>query len=107
HHRRAPRGPVGVEFARRMAPMFMLPAQTAAQLLTTPGQPTQVLDVAAGHGLFGIQIGLHNPSAEITFLDWENVLEVARDNAIAHGLSGRFRMIAGNAFDVAFGSGYD
>jgi len=87
--------------------MFMLPAQAAAQLLTTPGQATRVLDVAAGHGLFGIQIGLHNPAAEITFLDWDNVLEVARDNAIAHGLSGRFRTIAGNAFDVAFGTGYD
>jgi len=106
-HTLSPNEPLWVEFARRMAPMFMRPAQAAAQLLTTPGQATRVLDVAAGHGLFGIQIGLHNPAAEITFLDWDNVLEVARDNAIAHGLSGRFRTIAGNAFDVAFGTGYD
>jgi ubiquinone/menaquinone biosynthesis C-methylase UbiE len=90
-----------------MAPMFLLPAQAAAKLLTTPGQPANVLDVAAGHGLFGIHVALHNPAAEVTFQDWENVLEVARDNATAHGLTGRFRTIAGNAFDVAFGSGYD
>jgi ubiquinone/menaquinone biosynthesis C-methylase UbiE len=90
-----------------MAPMFLLPAQAAAKLLTTPGQPANVLDVAAGHGLFGIQVALHNPAAEVTFQDWENVLEVARENATAHGLTGRFRTIAGNAFDVALGSGYD
>jgi len=106
-HTLSPNESLWVEFARRMAPMFLLPAQAAAKLLTTPGQPANVLDVAAGHGLFGIQVALHNPAAEVTFQDWENVLEVARDNATAHGLTGRFRTIAGNAFDVAFGSGYD
>lgn len=106
-HTLSPNESLWVEFARRMAPMFMLPAQAAARLLTTAGQPSRVLDVAAGHGLFGIQMALHSPAAEITFQDWENVLEVATENATAHGLTGRFRTIAGNAFDVAFGSGYD
>jgi 2-polyprenyl-3-methyl-5-hydroxy-6-metoxy-1,4-benzoquinol methylase len=40
-------------------------------------------------------------------LDWGNVLEVAKENAKAAGLSGRYRTLAGNAFDVDFGEGYD
>lgn len=106
-HTLSPNEPIWVEFARRMAPMFMLPAQAAARLLTLPGARPRVLDIAAGHGLFGIHVALHNPAAEITFQDWENVLAVARENAIARGLDGRFRTIAGSAFDVEFGTGYD
>src|SRR6185503_4640060 len=37
----------------------------------------------------------------------DNVLEVARANAEAMGIAGRFRTIAGSAFEVDFGSGYD
>jgi ubiquinone/menaquinone biosynthesis C-methylase UbiE len=106
-HTLSPNEPIWVEFARRMAPMFMLPAQAAAQRLTTPGDPARVLDIAAGHGLFGIHVALRNPAAEITFQDWENVLVVACENATARGLAGRFRTIAGSAFDVEFGTDYD
>ena len=40
-----------------------------------------MLDIAAGHGLFGINIARHNPQAEIVALDWPQVLEVAKENA--------------------------
>jgi SAM-dependent methyltransferase len=106
-HTLNPDEPIWVEFARRMAPMFTIPAQRAAQVVTTPGKPTRVLDIAAGHGFFGIHVALHNQAAEVTFQDWENVLAVARENAIARGLDGRFQTIAGSAFEVDFGSGYD
>jgi 2-polyprenyl-3-methyl-5-hydroxy-6-metoxy-1,4-benzoquinol methylase len=106
-HTLGPNEPIWIEFARRMAPMFTLPAQAAARILAVPGQPAKVLDIAAGHGLFGIHVAIHNPAAEITFQDWENVLVVARENATARGLSGRFHTIAGSAFDVDFGTEYD
>jgi 2-polyprenyl-3-methyl-5-hydroxy-6-metoxy-1,4-benzoquinol methylase len=106
-HTLSPNEPIWVEFARRMAPMFLLPAQAAAQRLTTSGQPCRALDIAAGHGLFGIQLALHNPAAEITFQDWENVLVVACEHAMANGLAGRFRTLAGSAFEVDYGTGYD
>lgn len=105
-HTLAPNDPIWVEFARRMAPMFSLAATQVATTLTTPGEPIRVLDVAAGHGLFGIAMAVHNPAAAITFQDWANVLEVARENAIARGLGNRFQTIAGSAFDVDFGRGY-
>ena len=106
-HTLSPNDPIWVEFARRMAPMFLLPAGKSASILSTPGTPEKVLDVAAGHGLFGISVARHNPAAAITFVDWENVLAVARENALQHGLEGRFETIAGSAFDVDFGTGYD
>jgi 2-polyprenyl-3-methyl-5-hydroxy-6-metoxy-1,4-benzoquinol methylase len=107
HHTLAPNEGIWVEYARRMGPMFTLPAQLTAPHVTTPGRPARVLDVAAGHGLFGIHVALHNPAAQITFLDWDNVLEVACENAARMGVSVRCRTIAGSAFEADLGSGYD
>lgn len=106
-HTLAPNDSIWVEFARHMAPMFALPARIAAPYVTAPGQPAKILDIAAGHGLFGIHVALYNPAAEITFQDWDNVLDVARENAAAMGITGRFRTIPGSAFEVDFGTGYD
>jgi len=106
-HTLAPNDNVWVEFARYMAPMFALPASIAATYVTRSGEPAKVLDVAAGHGLFGIHVALHNPAAEIIFQDWENVLQVACENAAKMGITGRFGTIPGSAFDVDFGTGYD
>ncbi len=107
NHTLAPNDPVWVEFARHMQPMFALPARLAAPHVTTPGTPARILDIAAGHGLFGIHAALHDPAAEIVFQDWENVLEVARENAELLGVAGRCRTIPGSAFDVDFGGDYD
>ena len=40
-------------------------------------------------------------------LDWANVLEVAKENAAKAGVADRYSTIAGSAFEVDFGSGYD
>jgi ubiquinone/menaquinone biosynthesis C-methylase UbiE len=106
-HTLRPNETVWVDFARYMAPMFATPARLTAPQVTEPGTPDKVLDVAAGHGVFGIHVGLHNPAAEITFQDWPNVLEVAEENARKMGLSGRYRTIPGSAFEVALGRDYD
>jgi len=66
-----------------------------------------VLDIAAGHGLFGIGFATNNPQAEITALDWKAVLEVAKENAQKAGVADRYHTIEGSAFDVDYGTGYD
>jgi len=106
-HTLGPNDNVWVDFARYMAPMFALQASMVARKVTTPGVPAKVLDIAAGHGLFGIHVALYNELAEITFQDWDNVLDVARENAVKMGVSGRFLTIPGSAFEIDFGSGYD
>jgi ubiquinone/menaquinone biosynthesis C-methylase UbiE len=67
----------------------------------------QVLDIAAGHGLFGIEVAKLNPSAQITGLDWAAVLQVALENARKAGVDSRYTMLPGSAFDVAYGGPYD
>lgn len=104
----APENPIWVKFARAMVPMMAMPAQAMAKLVTTPeAGKLKVLDIAAGHGIFGITIAQHNPQAEIVALDWPNVLEVAKENAEKAGVSDRYTTNPGSAFDVDYGSGYD
>jgi ubiquinone/menaquinone biosynthesis C-methylase UbiE len=104
----APEHPVWVKFARAMTPMMALPAQHIARLVAAPdGRRQKVLDLAAGHGLFGIAIAQQNPRAEVVALDWPGVLEVARENAQKAGVGERYGAIEGSAFDADYGEGYD
>jgi ubiquinone/menaquinone biosynthesis C-methylase UbiE len=100
--------PIWVQFAHSMAPMMKMPAEVISQLVgADKGGKCRVLDIAAGHGLFGIDIARHNPQAEIVALDWANVLEVAKENARKSGVESRYSTLAGSAFEVDFGQGYD
>ena len=65
--------------------------------------PMKVLDIAAGHGAFGIAIAQRNPNAQIVAVDWPNVLQVARENAAAAGLQDRHHSLPGDAFRVDYG----
>ena len=100
--------PIWVEFARSMMPMMVPAAQAIANLVASSGTDTlRVLDIAAGHGLFGITIAQRNPRAEIVAVDWKSVLAVAEENARAAQVSDRYRTVPGDAFKVDFGNGYD
>jgi len=103
-----PDHPVWVKFARGMAGLMAMPAQLMAKLADpNADRKLKILDIAAGHGLFGISFATHNPQAEITAVDWKAVLEVAKENAQKAGVADRYHTIEGSAFDVEFGSGYD
>jgi ubiquinone/menaquinone biosynthesis C-methylase UbiE len=104
----APEHPEWVTFARSMMPLMKGPAEWIANWVKENAPGTRkILDVAAGHGIFGIEIGRNIPQADITAQDWPNVLTVARENAQAAGIADRFSEIAGSAFDVDFGKDYD
>jgi ubiquinone/menaquinone biosynthesis C-methylase UbiE len=103
-----PEHPVWVKFARSMGAMMTLPAQLIPKLVDpSADRQLKILDIAAGHGLFGIGFATNNKQADITALDWKAVLEVAKDNAQKAGVSDRYHTIEGSAFDVDFGGGYD
>ena len=109
-HSLAPEDPIWIEFARGMAPMVVPSAQAIAQLLgplLAAKAAPKVLDIAAGHGIFGITVAQQVAAAQIYAVDWANVLEVARENAQARGVAARHHPIPGSAFDVDYGSGYD
>ena len=103
-----PDHPMWVEFARSMQPMMAMPAQLMAQLVDpAKDKKLRVLDIAAGHGLFGIAFAKQNPQVEVTAVDWPKVLEVAQENAKAAGVADRYQTNPGSAFDVDYGTGYD
>jgi 2-polyprenyl-3-methyl-5-hydroxy-6-metoxy-1,4-benzoquinol methylase len=100
--------PIWVDFARAMGPMMQMPAQLLTGLVGgDTGQPLRVLDVAAGHGLFGITLADRYRHAHVTAMDWPNVLAVAEENAGRAGVAERYAFRPGSAFDVAWGGPYD
>jgi SAM-dependent methyltransferase len=103
-----PENPLWVQFAESMAPM-MAPMTGPLGQLVLEGRtgPMRVLDIAAGHGLFGIEIAKQNPQARVTGLDWAPVLRVALENARKAGVQDRYEMLPGSAFEVDFGGPYD
>ncbi|HET9184318.1 MAG TPA: class I SAM-dependent methyltransferase [Candidatus Angelobacter sp.] len=106
-----PEDPMWVNFARGMAPLMYPAAQTIAQLLrpalSGKKEPVKVLDIAAGHGTFGITLAEQFHNAQVYALDWPNVLQVAQENAVAHSVQDRYHLLPGSAFDVEWGTGYD
>ena len=96
-----------VAFAKHMAPMAKGPSQFMAQLAVRERLPQRVLDIAAGHGLYGIAVASLAPQAEVVAQDWPKVLAVAEQNARAVGVAERHHLLPGSAFQVNFGTGFD
>jgi SAM-dependent methyltransferase len=97
-----------VTFARAMVPMMMPAAMGIAEALQIGAAgPVKILDVAAGHGIFGIVLAQRNPQAEVVALDWPGVLAVASENAKKMGVADRHRALPGDAFAVDFGRDLD
>lgn len=97
-----------VNFAKAMVPMMMPAALGIADALQIKSAgPVRVLDLAAGHGMFGIVLAQQNPRAEIVAVDWPGVLAVASENARKTGVHDRHRILPGDAFKVEYGSGFD
>lgn len=104
----ADENPVWQTFARAMVPMMMPAAHAITNILAVANAGAiKVLDVAAGHGIFGIAIAQQNPQAQIVASDWAGVLTVASENAAKMGVAARHAVIAGDAFTVDWGTGYD
>ncbi len=103
-----PESPMWVKFARGMMGLMFPSAQFLAESLgSEPARKFKVLDIAAGHGIFGIMIARKFPNAEVQAVDWANVLTVAQENAEKFGVADRHHTIPGSAFDVDYGTGYD
>jgi 2-polyprenyl-3-methyl-5-hydroxy-6-metoxy-1,4-benzoquinol methylase len=100
--------PVWSRFARAMLPIQVMPAQMIANLVQVDSDRTiKLLDLAAGHGIFGITFAQRYPNIEVVASDWAPVLEVAKENAQKFGVSDRYQTLPGSAFEIDFGNGYD
>ena len=105
---REPNDNIWVSFARNMTPLTVPIALFIAQLVEAQhDRPLRVLDIAAGHGMYGITIAQQNPKAQITAVDWPAVLEVAKENAAKAGVADRYTARPGSAFQAELGANYD
>jgi 2-polyprenyl-3-methyl-5-hydroxy-6-metoxy-1,4-benzoquinol methylase len=103
-----PNDDLWVLFAKSMAPSTVAAANFIAHTIGAQNaKPLRVLDIAAGHGMYGITIAKNNPNAQITALDWPAVLEVAKENAVAAGVTDRYTTLPGSTFEVNLGEDYD
>jgi 2-polyprenyl-3-methyl-5-hydroxy-6-metoxy-1,4-benzoquinol methylase len=103
-----PENPAWVEFAHSMAPMMAgMAGPLGTIVLRGATEPVSVLDIAAGHGLFGIEVAKQNPGARILAIDWAPVLEVARANARKAGVDRRWTARPGSAFEVDYDGPHD
>ena len=107
-----PGHPMWVTFAQSMTGLNRMPAGLLADVVCADltdsgaGGQVKVLDIAAGSGIFGIALAEKHPQAEITAVDWPNVLEVALENARRADVGQRYNTIPGSAFEVETGTGY-
>jgi predicted nicotinamide N-methyase len=104
----SPDHPIWVRYAKSMVPFAAANAKrVATHVAGLSNPPYTVLDIAAGHGLYGIEVANAVPEALITAVDWTAVLAVAKANAEAAGVADRFRFLAGSAMDLDWGSDFD
>jgi 2-polyprenyl-3-methyl-5-hydroxy-6-metoxy-1,4-benzoquinol methylase len=104
----APDNAIWVRFAHAMVPYARVTAKrVAAYLEELPKGVCKVLDVAAGHGLYGIEAARVLPNAVVTAVDWPKVLVAAKERAKAAGLSERYHAVEGSAFEVDWGENFD
>lgn len=97
-----------VTFAESMTPIMRPAAEFIAELAIADGRhPKRVLDIAAGHGLFGIVLAQRVAEAEIVAQDWPNVLRIAKGNAESAGIADRYQLLPGDAFTVDLGFNFN
>ena len=102
----SPDHPIWVRFAKAVVPFAAPTAKRVAVYVSAlQERPSTVLDIAAGHGLYGIEVARVCVEAFVTAVDWGEVLTVARANAKKAKVDDRYHTIPGNAFDVDWGTG--
>jgi SAM-dependent methyltransferase len=94
-----------ISFAEDMGAMMFPAAQEIAGLIGP--MSGRALDVAAGHGFFGIVLAQKNPGLKVVALDWPKVVEVAKRHAAKMGVGDRYAAITGDAFTVDMQGPYD
>ena len=78
----APDHPMWVTFAKAMVP-FMAPVVhgVLAEVTKWPTAPKHILDIAAGHRMFGITLAQALPQTQVTAIDWRTCWRCSGERA--------------------------
>jgi len=99
-------------FSKFVESLFNLSFRTAGALgdYLAPHMPKngniQILDIAAGSGVWGFGVAQKFPGAKITAVDWPGVLPVTRRIADREKLADRLRTVEGDILEADYGKGF-
>jgi SAM-dependent methyltransferase len=98
----------GAEFFEQfVADIFPMSYPSALALATALHlSKDNVLDLAAGSGVWGIALAQSGPGVRVTAVDWPDVLPVTKRTVARFELEDRFNFIPGDLLSADFGSGY-
>ena len=66
-----------------------------------------MLDIGGGPGIYAAEFARKNPRLQITILDDDKTLEVAKRNTTAAGLDDRISFLPGDVFETAIEQTFD
>ncbi|HXX41772.1 MAG TPA: class I SAM-dependent methyltransferase, partial [Chthoniobacterales bacterium] len=97
------------ELVENIMPMSFIAARALADHLGIGDAKSdvQVLDLAAGSGVWGISLAQKSPHVRVTAVDWSGMIPTTKKITQKFGVSDRFRFMEGDLLEADFGSGYD
>jgi hypothetical protein len=103
----------GGEFFREFVEDLFATSYGAAQALADELKvaeakgPVNVLDIAAGSGVWSVALAERSPQVRVTVVDWPAVVPVCKKVVARRGLEDRYRFIPGDLLTVDYGTGYN
>ena len=96
------------EFVEALFPLNYAAAKALGEHLrvSKATAPLNVLDLAAGSGVWGIALAQQSPQVRLTAVDWPRVLKVTRKLARQHGVGDRLKTIPGDLLKVNYGNSH-
>jgi ubiquinone/menaquinone biosynthesis C-methylase UbiE len=96
------------EFVESLFPLSYPAARALGEHLqiSKAGAPVNVLDIAAGSGVWGIALAQQSPHVRMVAVDWPAVLKVTERMARRHGVGNRLTKIPGDLLEVNYGNGH-
>lgn len=104
---------MGLDF--HVSPVVLIPRQdteilveTVIELGSNSGHTLKILEIGTGSGCIAVSLAYYMKNSFVIATDIsKKALEIARMNALEHGVSGRIEFIRSNLFDKIDMSGFD
>ncbi|HZI33256.1 MAG TPA: class I SAM-dependent methyltransferase, partial [Candidatus Binatia bacterium] len=97
-----------VDFVESLFPLSFPAASALGRHLqvSKAKAPVNVLDIAAGSGVWGITLAKQSAQVQMTAVDWPDVLKVTERVAHRHGVGKRLNKLPGDLLKVNYGNGH-
>ena len=97
-----------VDFVETLFPLSYPAAKALGEhlQLSKSKDPVNVLDIAAGSGVWGIALAEQSRHVRMTAVDWPSVLKVTERTARRHGVGNRLKTLPGDLLKVNYGNGH-